>query len=250
MFYLYDVWVNWAVREERGFNVYSFHEWRNSDKIEILEQVPVLHITEKLFNYIEDGLHDLPEELLTKIHRKTHIRTGHKREILEYVCIVSDGRGILVIDTMGNKAPLKKSRLIPKQEQRILELISKEKRELFKYNSVNPTKKDLSKLSVEQVYGLTRRERALKQILLSAVYQLRHTNNKNELLYWLSEWMKSDERDIGILSLKQMWHRLYEGVKNGWSEKHELLCAQMVRGNDKLEGAFQLEQINNQNISK
>lgn len=250
MIYLYDVWVNWVEDEECGYNVFAFHEWRNSDKIEILEQVPVLYISEALFESIENGLHDLPESLLTKIYRKSYIRTGHKREVLTYVGIVSDGRGILAFDTKGYQSPIRKSRLIPKQEQRILDLIHNEKCELFKCNL--PQVKQLNKftLSVEQVYGLTRRERTLKQILMTLVYRLRHTNNKNELIYWLSEWYIPEHVNILTMSKEQMWHYLYSGVKRGWSKQHEFLCAQMVRGNEEFERIFNLEQLEGQNISK
>ena len=74
MIFLYDVWVNWFEGEEDGFNVCHYHEWRKSDQIEILEQVPVLYITESLFDYIENSLHDLPDSLLDMIHKRAYIR--------------------------------------------------------------------------------------------------------------------------------------------------------------------------------
>ena len=43
-----------------------------TDQIEILEQVPVLHITESLYNAIENSIYDLPGELLEMIHKRAY----------------------------------------------------------------------------------------------------------------------------------------------------------------------------------
>src|SRR5690625_864315 len=125
MHYLYDIWVNWFDGEEEGYNVCPYHEWRKSDNIEMVDQIPVLHITEDLFHYIENGLSHLPNELLNSIHKKSYIRKGYSRRVLEYACIVTDGSRILAIDTLGYDIPLRKSRLIPRQERQVYEKCEK-----------------------------------------------------------------------------------------------------------------------------
>lgn len=250
MIYLYDVWVNWFEGEEDGFNVCHYHEWRKTDQIEILEQVPVLYIEEELYDYIENSLYDLPDPLLNLIHKRAYMRKGHTREVLEYAAIVTDGRGILAFDTIGYQIPVRKSRLIPRQEQQVFELCKKAKRRHFPFIEKNEERTDHSmNLDRKSIYGLTRRERQLKKLLMIAMEQLKTTNNVSEVLYWLSEWdshklAKTSHR----ASVEEIWHMLYDEVKDGWTEKHEQFCGLLVKGNPFLEKFWELEQVENKKL--
>lgn len=250
MIYLYDVWVNWFEGEEDGFNVCHYHEWRKTDQIEILEQVPVLYIEEELYDYIENSLYDLPDPLLNLIHKRAYMRKGHTREVLEYAAIVTDGRGILAFDTIGYQIPVRKSRLIPRQEQQVFELCKKAKRRHFPFIEKNEERADHSmNLDRKSIYGLTRRERQLKKLLMIAMEQLKTTNNVSEVLYWLSEWdshklAKTSHR----ASVEEIWHMLYDEVKDGWTEKHEQFCGLLVKGNPFLEKFWELEQVENKKL--
>lgn len=249
MLYLYDVWVNWFVGEESGYNVCAFHEWRNNDQIEILEQVPVLFVTESVYDDIENNLHQLPQVLLDKIHRKSFVRRGHNRKILEYVCIITDGRGTLVFDTIGYNVPYKKSRLIPKQEQRVLDLIKEQKCHTFKLiKSSKKTDTNINQINADKMYGLTRRERQLKRLLMIAVQQMKNKSDKKEITYWLSELTGEDRH--GEKPIEELWNSLLVAVKEGWSKQHEEVCEKIIRGNGLLEGLWKLEKKASQNISK
>ena len=249
MLYLYDVWVNWFEGEEEGYNICHYHEWRKKDQIEILEQVPVLYIQTPLYETIENSLDDLPTALLDQIHKRSYMRKGHTREVLEYACIVTDGKGILAFDTIGYHIPIRKSRLIPRQEQQVYELCKKAKQYKFTCTPKKETEKS-SLIGMDQKYmfGLTRRERQLKKLLIIAMEHLKTTNNVSEMLYWLSEW---DNQKIAYptyqLSIKEIWQLLYDEVKVGWSKQHERLCAQMIKGNPFLEKFWEMEQVENTN---
>lgn len=250
MIYLYDVWVNWFEGEEEGFNVCQYHEWRKTDQIEILEQVPVLYIEEELYDYIENSLYDLPEQLLNLIHKRAYVRKGHTREVLEYAAIVTDGRGILAFDTIGYQIPVRKSRLIPRQEQQVFELCKKTKQHHFPFNPKNEERTDqFLTLNQQDIYGLTRRERQLKKLLMIAMEQLKTSDNVSEVLYWLSEWDSSKLKQANYrTSVKEVWQMLYKDVKDGWSEKHEEFCALLVKGNPFLEKFWELEQVENKKL--
>src|SRR5690625_1922229 len=215
MLYLYDVWVNWFEGEEEGYNVCHYHEWRKTDQIDILEQVPVLYIMEDLYRYIENSIYDLPAELLNLIHKRTYIRKGHTKQVLEYACIVTDGRGILAFDTIGYQIPVRKSRLIPRQEQQVFELCKKAKQRRFPFTPIDEDRKQsLMSMDKKFVYGLTRRERQLKKLLMIAMEQLKTTDNVNEVLYWLSEWDSTKSTDMmHQASIQEVWQTLYDEVK-------------------------------------
>ncbi|WP_163972177.1 YjbA family protein [Oceanobacillus halotolerans] len=251
MLYLHDVWVNWFEGEENGYNVCYFHEWRKEDKIELLDQVPLLYITEPLFNYIENDMHDLPDELLDTIFKRAYIRKGQKRTVLEYACVVTDGNDIVAIDTIGYRIPIRKSRLIPRQEQLVFDMVRNTKPESFGFDE-SMHQKEYHMLSMEPklVFGLTRKERQLKQLLMMALDQLRTTNNLEELRYWLTEWDPKQYPYIRHMDEETVWQVLYDGVKNGWSEAHEDLCKKMIKGQPFLEKMWQLEQGQEQNTSK
>jgi hypothetical protein len=246
--YLYDIWVNWFDGEEEGYNVCAYHEWRKSDNIEMVDQIPVIYISEQLFTYIENSLSPLPNELLNLIHKKTYIRKGYSRRVVEYACIVSDGRRIIAFDTLGYDIPLRKSRLIPRQERQVYEICEKRKVTEFPVPKLIPIIDFEWKIDEQFMYGLTRRERELKKLLLIGLEQLKYTKNKREISYWLSEW---EGRNTFIteseMSVEQMWQRLYDEAISDWSVKHEEFLSQLLRGNPILENFWEKEQIANKN---
>lgn len=251
MLYLHDVWINWFEGEENGYNVCHFHEWRKSDQIQLLDQVPLLYITEDLYRFIENDVDDLPVSLLDRIYQRAYIREGQARTSLDYACILTDGIGILAFDTIGYQIPIRKSRLIPRQEQLVYEMIKDTKRQDFKYTGEGYTK-EYHILSMEPrfVYGLTRRERKLKQLLMMALDHLYTTNNLEELRYWLTEWHPKKYPLIRFMTEEKVWQALYEGVKEGWSQKQEEFGLKLIKGQPFLEEMWELEQNQEENTSK
>ncbi len=243
MLYLHDVWVNWFEGEENGYNVCHFHEWRRDDGIELLDQVPLLLVKTPLFYYIENDLAELPQELLNDVYQKSFMRKNHERKQLEYCFIVTDGNGILAVDTIGYQIPIRKSRLIPRQEQLVYEMIKdhepkdytfKEKCKIKEYHILSPEPK--------LMIGLTRRERQLKQLLFMALDQLHASRNLAEIRYWYTEWAPEYYQEIQALDFEEIWNRLYDEMKNGWSEKHHFICKNIVKGYPFFEKLWEMEQ--------
>ncbi|MFD2759837.1 YjbA family protein [Lentibacillus juripiscarius] len=251
MLYLHDVWVNWFEGEENGYSVCYFHEWRKNDGIELLDQVPLLYISEALFDYIENDLHDLPDDMMNKIYKRAYMRKGQERSPLEYAAVLTDGKDIIAIDTIGYQIPVRKSRLIPRQEQLVFDMIKTTKPETFNFDG-RQVEKEYHILSMEPelIHGLTRKERNLKQVLMIALDQLRTANNLEELRYWLTEWDPKQYPYIRYMDENTVWEALYEGVKSGWSEWHEDLCAKMIKGQPFLEKMWEVEQEPKQDTSK
>lgn len=250
MLYLHDVWVNWFEGEENGYSVCHFHEWRKEDSIELMDQVPLLYITETLYNYIENDMHDLPRALLDSIYKRAYTRKGQKRTVVEYAAIVTNGNEILAFDTIGYAIPIRKSRLIPRQEQLVFDMISGTKPQSFKFEATE-NKKEYHMLSMppDFVYGLTRKERQMKQLLMIGLDQLKTSNNPEELRYWLTEWDPKQYPSIRYMNEEKVWEALYNGVKQSWSPAHEDLCMKLVRGQPFLEKMWEAENGQKQNAS-
>jgi hypothetical protein len=243
MLYLRDVWVNWFEGEENGYNVCEFHEWRKDDFIELLDQVPIVKTETILLDYIENDLNEIPEALLEEIHNKSYIRKNNQREQLEYCFILTDGNKCIVIDTMGYRIPIRKSRMIPRQEKLVYEMA--EEIEISKYNYVkrNLDLKEYHILSPEPIFmnGLTRRERQLKQLLFMVLDQLYSTKNVAEVRYWYTEWLPERYREIQVMSFDETWESLFNEIKHGWSQKHLSICERLVKGSPYFEKIWELE---------
>ncbi|MGN1401506.1 MAG: YjbA family protein [Bacillus sp. (in: firmicutes)] len=243
MLYLHDVWVNWFEGEENGYNICHFHEWRKEDGIELLDQVPLLKVSSALYHYIENDLHELPEGLLRDVHQKAYCRKNHERIQLEHCFVMSDGHGIMAIDTMGYQIPIRKSRLIPRQEQVVYDMIAEAAEQKYSVDDLGGKEKGYHILSPEPVtmYGLTRKERQLKQLLFMALDQLHSSQNTAEVRYWYTEWSPNKYSYIQELAFEDAWIELFDEAKSGWSIKHELLCERLIKGQPFLEKLWEME---------
>jgi len=227
MIFMNDVWINWFEGEERGYNICSFFEWRKQDDIQLIDRIPVLFVEEQMFQYIENDLDDLPDKLLSTIQDQTIV----KGKTLKYATIVTDGKGVIAFDTMGYHIPLRKSRLIPRHERRVLRMIRSQSEQKFPLKRKEPVETDyLFSLAPEVMYGLTRRERELKQLSMLVLDQLREGKNLAEIRYWLTEWEPEQYDFICKLSFQTAWQRLYQYICQGWSKKHEHFCQEVVKG--------------------
>ncbi|NRD78428.1 YjbA family protein [Bacillus sp. BRMEA1] len=242
MLYLHDVWVNWFEGEENGYNVCHFHEWRKDDGVELLDQVPLIKVEPVLYNYIENDLLELPQQLLDDIYQKAYLRKNHERIQLDYCFVVTDGTGILAVDTIGYNIPIRKSRLIPRQEQLVYEMISTHEPQKYQFY-VQSKEKDFHILSPEPelMTGLTRKERQLKQLLFMALDQLFSSNNEAEVRYWFTEWCPEKYSSIQELTFEEAWQQLFEEAKYGWSKKHEIFCENIIKGQPFFEKLWEME---------
>ncbi|WP_413379658.1 DUF3603 family protein [Alkalihalobacillus sp. 1P02AB] len=238
-----DVWVNWFEGEENGYNVCHFYEWRSEDRVEVLDQVIVIRVTKELFNFIENDLADLPDYLLKTVHNQSFLRKNMSRVQLDYCFIATDGERIIAIDTMGYKTPIRKSRLSPRQEQLVFELLEQNECEHFELE-VSIEEKHYHLLSPDpaDMQGLTRKERQLKQILYMALDQLFTSSEEAEIRYWYTEWAPENYRAIQKMDKEEVTARMYAEIKEGWTDKHHQICQSLVKGQAFFEKLWDLEQ--------
>jgi hypothetical protein len=208
----------------------------------LLDQVPLLKIESTLFNYIENDLSDLPQQLLDDIYQKAFLRKNHERVQLDYCFVVSDGVGIIAIDTIGYSIPIRKSRLIPRQEQLVYEMIDNQEAQKYRFSS-NQGSKDYHILSPDPILmkGLTRKERQLKQLLFMALDQLNSSTNEAEIRYWYTEWCPERYSIIQELAADEAWCQLFDQIKYAWSKKHEHFCENLIKGQPFFEKLWEME---------
>jgi hypothetical protein len=243
MLYLHDVWVNWFEGEENGYNICHFHEWRKDDGIELLDQVPLLIISTPLFYYIENELSELPKALLNDVYQKAYARKNHERIQLDYCFVITDGTGILAVDTINYHIPIRKSRLIPRQEQIVYEMIENHPTIEYTFTDVPTGEKEYHILSPSPTFmkGLTRKERQLKQLLFMAMDHLFAAKHTAEIRYWYTEWSPEKYEQIQRMDFEEAWRCLYEEMKPGWTDKHLHLCGHLIKGQPFFEKLWEME---------
>ncbi len=246
MYYLHDIWVNWFEGEECGLNVCNFHEWRKSDPIELLEQVPVLKLREDLYLSIENGMSELPDQLLKDIFQQTHFRKNNERKFIDYCTIVTNGNGIMAFDTLGYTIPIRKSRLVPRHEQQVLDLVSKAETMDYDFQIVIDPEDEPVEINAlaphpSTLQGLTRKERRLKKLLLLALEHIYLSKNVSEVRYWFTEWFPDMYSEVMKMDFDEIWERFYQSIARGWSVQHLLICKKLIKGQNYLEELWEIE---------
>jgi hypothetical protein len=242
-----DVWVNWFEGEENGYNVCDFHEWRKHDFIELLDQAPLIKVEPKLFDRIENDLTDLPPSLLEDVRNKSYIRKNNQREVIEYAFIATDGKRHIVVDTLGYTIPIRKSRMIPRQEKMILEKAEEMEISFYNWDSISEKEYHILSPHPDWMRGLTRKERQLKQILFMALDQLKTVGNIEEMRYWFTEWFPKNYLESRTLDFQEAWDRLFDSIKEGWSDRHQDLCERLIKGQPYFEKIWELEHVSKVN---
>src|SRR5690625_7871259 len=115
------------------------------------------------------------------MYRQTYIMKGAKKEILDYACIITDGQSVLAIDAVKYSIPIRKSRLVPRQDKVVLQMVKdcEPKSDQFTKQSIQNNNDSLS-LKTEHAVGLTRKEQQLKQLLMMALSHLQIPANLEE----------------------------------------------------------------------
>ncbi|MGL4523009.1 MAG: DUF3603 family protein [Bacilli bacterium] len=241
---LHDVWVNWFEGEENGYNICPFYEWRKEDRLELLDSVPVIKVSKKRFWFIENDMCELPKQLLERIKEKAFMRKNHERIQLEYCVVLTDGVGILAVDTIGYNIPVRKSRLIPRQEQMVYELVEKMGCMEFHEDAQLHCQKEHHCLSPSPMtmYGLTRKERQLKLLMYMALEKIKLENNVAQLRYWFTEWSPIRYNEARNQDFEQLWSMFETELCDGWTSRHITFTEKLVKRESYLEKLWEIEQ--------
>ena len=235
-----DLWVNWFEGEENGYNVCEFHEWRKDDYIELLDQAPLIKLSKDVFDKIENELLDIPQEILNEVEDKAFIRKNNKRNKLKYGFIAVNKNRVIVVNTYGYNIPMRKSRLIPRQHELALEYAATlEEMEIH----TEPFKKTYNHLSPDPklMYGLTRKERELKKVLLMAMDELELEKNVSKLRYLYSEWNWKGYNEVKELDFDTLLNKFINEIEIGWTQKHKELTKIVSKGQPLFEKIYELE---------
>jgi hypothetical protein len=240
---LHDIWANFVEDEEYGYNVPEFYEWRKNDKPELFSQIPLIVIEPLLYSQIENSLMELPVELLNRVEE--HAIKGVKDLTYANYCFVAtDTKRIILIDTQGTNIPVKKSKLIPRHELLVWDIVKGAKPEIYEFNvkgNIDLRNKNL---------GLTRNERALKNIVLKAFKQIKRKGNIEEVKYWITDFNRNiTNADLKEKDFSELYEILSKEIEINWSKHHEEVGRSLVKGRKTLEKQW-ISEVKNSKVKK
>lgn len=243
--FAFDVWANWADGFSKGYNIPSYFEWASEDEVELIERVPILHVSTELFDYIKDKYGELPEKLLELVHNKAYQIRGNKKVMAAYVFIISDGKQVLMVDTDGETKPTFKSNIILRQEEYVIDAVSSTP--VLEFDWENPDKdEDLTlggqilSLKSEYMTGLTRKEREMKEIVMDCLFNVSCSQSRAEVVYWYVELfphMYAIVHEVPV-SNEMMVQEMFDFLKQGWSDQHKEFGTQLVKYFDIFDGEW------------
>lgn len=248
MFLMHDIWVNWAVGQTQGYNVWQSWEWRKSDKIARVEEIPLIKVERSFLQHVENSMEDLPEALLHDIKGQSIFREGGNRKLADYACVLCDGLEALAIYTGDETKPFYKSRIVPKSLLIATELVQHAPAKIYDYNSVVHTY-GLQMPSPKIVRGLSRTEKTLKQLLLLSFDRLLERSKTTsssqflwQLRYWYGEFRPDESENIkSITDVEELLFLMQQSIEDGWSSSHEALCRKLIQGYAPFEELYEQE---------
>lgn len=240
---IHDTWTMWVTGEQFGYQIPYFHEWRSDDTVELLDRVPIIKVTPELYDYIENDIDTLPTQLLEDVRDKAMLRKNHSATPIKHCFIATDGKKAIIVDTLTYEVPMRKSRLIPRQEALVLEMIFDTQPSTYDFD-LSGDKEETDELLNPHplsVVGLTRRERHLKDIFNKAIEEIHYKNDLEELRYWTIEMFPKDYKQIIHMSYDDLWDKVVSYIKVGWKPEFENILKMISNTNSLIKSLYESE---------
>lgn len=243
MQHLHDIWVNWVEGGSRAYQIPEFFEWKKTDNVDLMDTIPLIVVEPELFSFIEDGYTDIPKELLDSIYNvaKKRIASQQKTRKVQYCFVMTDKKRVLAVEAASDLKPNYKSRLNATQERSVLERA--EYTDVTPYEIADSDKEGARELALtEQILasdpayfvGLTRTEKAMKEILFDWLFELSCSENDSEVYYWYTELFPKEYSTDVRISVEWMLENMFNFIKKGWSQRHVDFGTQLVKYRDYL----------------
>jgi len=228
--YIANVDINWVINESNGYNVPEFHEWMKEEKNTEYTNLPIVKVKDDLFDHIENTLEYVPADLLEDIKNKAEYRVNKFQTMIEqYAFIITTGTRAIAVGTNGLKTPMKKSRMNPEHERKVVEKSHSLETVEYEFNKKERIYSYLS-LEPKDMIGLVRVERHKKQVLFTALDDLKYTEVKNveKLKYLWGEYSDAPLKQKNY-TYEGLLHKLGEEMKQGWSDRHDRVAKVLTK---------------------
>jgi len=193
MIYIYDILLNFCDND----NIYDFYEWNNSDDIENMKKIKLVHISSKVYDELLNYNFIVSKDFLLKIYNTCELY-GKKNNNVSYACLFSDGSRVLAIEFNKDGLSICKSKLLLDEETEISLLASN-----LEIYDLNYKKKN----KILDNNFLTRKELLIKRYLTKEIEDSFKYKKYDKLKYLYQEYFDKD-----ISSYKSMKDELIDSL--------------------------------------
>lgn len=193
MIYIYDILANFI----DGSRIYEFFEWNSKDSILHINKIPLIKVSDKVFNDLVYKDIRVEENLLELIEDKCY----SYKEKIKYAACFTNGVKCYIIEFNNKKENVFKSSLLLDEEEDIIACSKRLNILKFNYVVVKDYQNTLNKL--------TREEEKKYNIVLKDLERSYQEKNIDKINYLYSEIFLNDDTDINI-----KYQKLVDNINN------------------------------------
>lgn len=201
MNYIYDLVLNFTDCD----NLLEFYEWIRQDNLTTIQKIPVFRINRFQMNDILNNRIQVSDKIFNKIKNKTFAEEG---KVLKYSCLVTDLNRVIALEFDSNRVLKKSSSLLLDEEEDVIDECSNFDIDNFEYEV-------LEEYLVNSF--LTRKEKAIRNKLLSELKSLYVNKNYDEINYLYEELY--DKK----MTVKEKYLFLVNEITNNYDSKYNKL---------------------------
>ena len=120
MIYIYDILLNFCDSNL----VYDFYEWNNSDNIENIKRIKLIHVDSNLLYDMYTCSGRVDRDFLIKIFKTCEVYDSKRVKVIDYSILISDGSVVIAFEFDKDGNIIYKSRLLIDEEDEIATLAS------------------------------------------------------------------------------------------------------------------------------
>ncbi|UPI13288.1 hypothetical protein [Bacillus phage SBSphiJ7] len=243
-FFVENAIAVWVPGNTPAYMIPKSFEWTPKDESSYFDEIPVVLVSKAAMDSVEYALPILPDDLMEAIAGDAVVSDDDMEEGFDpdFAAILTDKNRSLIVVAEDEGYITRKSRLDPETDYEVASKVARYADELTEFDwDINVVEKEpkektaLEKFETpsEEVFiGITRRERKLKEILMNAIFDMGCNGNVEEIKYWISEMAPSGNtsKELKNMDVDTLLQYLYDAVKQGWNENHEVLGDGITKG--------------------
>ncbi|QZA70024.1 hypothetical protein 043JT007_243 [Bacillus phage 043JT007] len=242
-FFVEDAIAVWVPGNTPAYMIPKSFEWVPKDESSYFDEIPVVLVSKAAMDSVEYALAVLPDDLMEAIAGDAVVSEDDIDEGFDpsFAAILTDKNRSIIVVAEDEGFIEKKSRLDPATDYEVASKVAMYD-DLKEFDwDINVEKKEAKEKTAlekfetppEEVFiGITRRERKMKELLMNAVFDMGCKGNVEEIKYWISEMAPSSNTsdELKNMDVDSLLQYLYDAIKQGWTEEHEVLGEGLVKG--------------------
>lgn len=173
MIYIYDLTLNFNDK------LYDFYDWKETDNIVHFRKIPLIKLSDKVYDKFLNNKVVADSELLSLIRDKSQMYKGRLLKNVKYTLVLTNGYDAFAVMFDENGVSSKKSRLVVGEELEVIDLSNNLKVKDYDFTIVS-NEKSFNRFTRDE-------ERVINDVIIKINA---HKDNTGLLKYLYYEWNK------------------------------------------------------------